>query len=297
MRKPVEGPEVAQKLERMSSTISSALVSFFITQGYLYDWLASGLLLLISLLVPCAAIKPVIRFYNTTDPTLSYPLENGTISSTLLYVLVFAPPIVSFLLFYIYNRVSSSKDSTTALVDLHHALLSVLESFSLATCFKRWMNLVGVLRPHTLAVFAGGDPAEIQDTRQSYPSGHSAYMFSTSALLTLYLLGHLKVISKPRAGNFGLAFICLLPLILATFVALTRIYDYKHAPADVNAGCFVGILSSVFSYVLNFHSISDQQSDKPRQRTQGKENKGYSQTAADQEASGSQPLATAQQVE
>lgn len=256
-----------------------ALYSFFITQGYIYDWIASAVLLIISLLVPCAAVKPLIRFYVPTDPTLSYPLKDqGTISSTVLYILVFIPPAVVFVGYYLYRRITSSKDLSTALVDLHHSLLSGLESFALATAFKRWMNLVGVLRPHSIDVFNEGDSAEIQDTRQSYPSGHAAYMFSTSFLLTLYLLGHLKVISSPRSGQFALGLICILPCILATFVALTRIYDYEHAPADVNTGCFIGILSSILAYMLNFHLITDpERSDEPRQRTQASEIAGYSQ--------------------
>jgi hypothetical protein len=37
-------------------------------------------------------------------------------------------------------------------------------------------------------------------------------------------------------GQFLLALLSLAPVVMATFVAVTRIYDHKHAPADVNAG-------------------------------------------------------------
>ena len=55
--------------------------------------------------------------------------------------------------------------------------------------------------------------------------------------------------------------------MLATFVAVTRIYDYKHAPADVNAGCFIGIFSGLFAYLLNFPSILSLSSPLPKTRT------------------------------
>ena len=253
------------------------LYTFFVTQGYIYDWIGAGTLLLVSLLVPCSKIMPIQRFYISNDPTLSYPDQPGTISSTVLYILVFFPPSVVFLSLFVHKR---------SLVDLHHALLSMLESFSLATAFKRWMNLVGILRPHSLAVFDSGDKAAIQDTRQSYPSGHSAYMFSTSCLLTLYLIGHLRLISAPRSGQFIFAFLCLSPVILATFVALTRIYDFEHAPADVNCGCFIGIASSLLAYHLNFHPIMSARSHEPRQRSQGngEEKQGYLPTERDSQA-------------
>lgn len=53
-------------------------------------------------------------------------------------------------------------------------------------------------------------------------------------------------------AHFAVAVLCLLPLALAAFVAATRITDYKHAPADVNAGAALGLLCGTFGYLLNF---------------------------------------------
>ena len=158
------------------------------------------------------------------------------------------------------------------LLSRHHAILSGMESFALATLWKRWMNLVGVLRPSFLAQLATGESNSISDGRLAYPSGHSAYIFCAMTVLSLYLLGKTRIFSEPRRGQFGIFLICLCPMVLATFVALTRIYDFEHAPADVNAGCFIGIVSGLFSYLLNYPSILTASCHLPRARnwsTQG----------------------------
>jgi len=149
----------------------------------------------------------------------------------------------------------------------HHGLLTLLEAFALASGWKRWMNLVGVYRPSWLAVYASGDAADMEHGQMSYPSGHSAYMFSSMTVITLFLLGHMRVASQPRPGQFALSIACLVPMMLSTFVALTRVYDYKHAPADINAGMFVGLASGVFAYLLNYPHITDACSGLPRARS------------------------------
>ena len=42
------------------------------------------------------------------------------------------------------------------------------------------------------------------------------------------------------------------PIGLATIVAISRVVDYRHDFADVNAGAFIGILSGTFAYFLNY---------------------------------------------
>ena len=143
------------------------------------------------------------------------------------------------------------------LSDLHHALLSLEEGFALVTMFKRWMNLVGRYRPIYQALLATNDSSRIQDGRQSYPSGHAAYMFLSMSITTLYLLGHTRVFAVPTRGNFAVAFFCLAPVILATFVAVTRPANHRHHFSDINAGMFIGLATGIFAYLLNFESIFD----------------------------------------
>ncbi|GAX83367.1 hypothetical protein CEUSTIGMA_g10792.t1 [Chlamydomonas eustigma] len=233
------------------------LYAWFIEDGYLWDWLVTAIFLIISFFVPLKAVKPVTRFYLNNDPTLSYPYSENTISGTVLYILVLLLPAVVFCTCGLVRR---------SFHDWHHSLLAGIEAYAVATAWKRWMNLVGVYRPSWLSILATNDHSEIDGGNQSYPSGHSAYMFSTMTVVSLFLIGKLGVMSSPTKGQFPLALVCLIPVALATFVAVTRIYDYKHAPADVNAGCFIGFLSGAFAYFLNYPSLLDSQSREPNCR-------------------------------
>lgn len=56
------------------------------------------------------------------------------------------------------------------------------------------------------------------------------------------------------------------PIGLATIVAISRVVDYRHDFADVNAGAFIGILSGTFAYFLNYPSPFSKKSDSPRLR-------------------------------
>ena len=80
------------------------LHAWFISDGYLWDWISAGLVIVISLTVPGGSLKPVNRFYTPGDPTLSYPIGNGTISSPVLYVLVFAVPFFIYVAYAFFRR-------------------------------------------------------------------------------------------------------------------------------------------------------------------------------------------------
>ncbi len=171
-----------------------------------------------------------------------------TITDTGLAVLITLVPIGTFVLATIFHR---------SLADLHHCMLTLMEGFALVTLFKRWMNLVGRYRPIYQALAATNDASKINTGRQSYPSGHAAYMFLAMSITSLFLLGRTKVFARPRAGNFAVAFVCLAPVILATFVAVSRPANHRHHFSDINAGMFIGLATGLFAYLLNYESLFD----------------------------------------
>lgn len=73
---------------------SSALFDFFIKQGYLWDWIFAAIFIIVNYVVPTKAIPPVRRFYESNDPTLSYPNHESTVPGSALYVLTFLWPAV-----------------------------------------------------------------------------------------------------------------------------------------------------------------------------------------------------------
>jgi membrane-associated phospholipid phosphatase len=192
--------------------------------------------------------KDLRRYEIPNDPDTSYPIMKDTVTDVDLAILLFVIPIGVFLVGSVYHR---------RLSDLHHALLTLEEGYALVTMFKRWMNLVGRYRPTYQALLTTNDSSRIMDGRQSYPSGHAAYMFLSMTITTLYLLGHSRVFARPRPGNFIVAFFCLAPVVLATFVAVTRPANHRHHFSDINAGMFVGLATGTFAYLLNFESLLD----------------------------------------
>mmetsp|Transcript_1179 Transcript_1179/g.2810 ORF Transcript_1179/g.2810 Transcript_1179/m.2810 type:complete len:317 (-) Transcript_1179:447-1397(-) len=230
----------------------------FMKDGYGWDWLGAGLIIVINFLFPTFLIPPIDRAYDAADKTLAYPFREDTVSNLAAALLVFLPPAGVFIVACIFFRVS--------ILDGHHAYLSVVEAFSLASGWKRWMNLVGRLRPHWLAVVAMGDPHLINVGRLAYPSGHTAYTFSSATVVALWSCGKLQVFSKPSQALYLKLLLCSMPLWLATFVACTRITDFKHDFSDVNAGSFIGIVSGFVGYSLNFHSLFSTSSNLPKVR-------------------------------
>ncbi len=68
----------------------------------------------------------------------------------------------------------------------------------------------------------------------SFPSGHTAISFTAVAALYFLKLGK---IWKPA-------------LILASFIAFSRLYLYVHYPTDILGGIFIGIVSGSIGYIL-----------------------------------------------
>lgn len=72
------------------------LRQWFVSDGYLWDWIVAAVVIIINLVVPLEAIHPRDRYYVNDDPTLAYPYHENTISSAVLYLLVFLFPGVVY---------------------------------------------------------------------------------------------------------------------------------------------------------------------------------------------------------
>mmetsp|Transcript_19030 Transcript_19030/g.52411 ORF Transcript_19030/g.52411 Transcript_19030/m.52411 type:complete len:277 (+) Transcript_19030:223-1053(+) len=225
------------------------LVGWLIKDGYIFDYLMSVAALLINTLVPTGKLKTVQRYMVPNDTDTAYPYKDSTISNAVLYILSILFPFVVFLVGLGFNR---------RLIVFHHALLSLLEGWALTTGFKQWMNLVGRYRPDFQDRLARGDSSEIDDGHNSYPSGHAAYMFVAMTIIAWYLISLTGVLARPARFNFPLALVCISPLVLSTFVAVTRPADHKHHFSDINAGSFIGLACGTFAFLLNFHSPLDE---------------------------------------
>ena len=114
--------------------------------------------------------------------------------------------------------VSRLEGALKGLVTLHQSLAPGIYMLVMKPCptylhrtlLDTHMACLPVLMPRS-ALLLTGDANSIADGRNSYPSGHAAYMFCTGTVLSLYLLGKTKVLSassrvsacKSAEGNEG----------------------------------------------------------------------------------------------
>eukprot|EP00188_Purpureofilum_apyrenoidigerum_P000991 Plantae.Rhodophyta-Purpureofilum_apyrenoidigerum.ctg15054.p1 GENE.Plantae.Rhodophyta-Purpureofilum_apyrenoidigerum.ctg15054~~Plantae.Rhodophyta-Purpureofilum_apyrenoidigerum.ctg15054.p1 ORF type:complete len:277 (-),score=28.65 Plantae.Rhodophyta-Purpureofilum_apyrenoidigerum.ctg15054:129-959(-) len=95
------------------------------------------------------------------------------------------------------------------------------------------------------------DTSILLDGRSSFPSGHASLAFSGCFFMVLYLINYAKRLRKPLIAQifFIVAFV---PLGYAFHVAISRVRDFRHFPADVIGGGLVGLISSsvVFLWTL-----------------------------------------------
>ena len=68
-------------------------------------------------------------------------------------------------------------------------------------------------------------------TSYSFPSGHSSTSFACATAIFMY---------RKRLGIYA--------MILAFFIAFSRMYNYVHFPSDVLAGSLLGILFALITY-------------------------------------------------
>eukprot|EP00056_Hartaetosiga_gracilis_P003765 m.67173 g.67173 ORF g.67173 m.67173 type:complete len:328 (+) comp11571_c2_seq1:66-1049(+) len=96
-----------------------------------------------------------------------------------------------------------------------------------------------------------------EDAMLSFPSGHSSTSFVTGVFLTAYFIwlayfrkvrtpwrskcGEWKGSAGALLGDFSYM-LAMWPLVVAMYIAASRIVDHRHSPADVVAGSFLGTM-------------------------------------------------------
>ena len=99
----------------------------------------------------------------------------------------------------------------------------------------------------------------IDDAQRSFPSGHSSLSF---AGLT-WLAGFIRYSFKVKAGDFfsvRAAMSCL-PLILAAYIAVSRVRDRKHNVDDVSIGSMIGALGAILAWT-HLHTAEGRLNDE-----------------------------------
>ncbi|CCG84068.1 protein of unknown function [Taphrina deformans PYCC 5710] len=98
----------------------------------------------------------------------------------------------------------------------------------------------------TSAICTQTNAAILNDGFRSFPSGHSSMAFSGLAYLTLFLAWRLSLFNKK--GQTWKWTVVMLPFLIASLVAISRIKDNRHHPFDVLFGSGLGIVTSFIAF-------------------------------------------------
>ncbi|EGF97060.1 uncharacterized protein MELLADRAFT_41323, partial [Melampsora larici-populina 98AG31] len=176
-----------------------------------------------------------------------------------------------FLVLIILTLLSYPTGGVHLLPTLHLSLLGLLASHVIARyptdLLKVW---VGRLRPDFFSrcsysvttntcIAHHSNFKLIEKGMKSFPSGHSAEAFSGLGFLALWIAGRNGAFafggdrlrgSGPLESRLLKGLVAVVWLVLATWIAVTRLQDNLHHSTDVLAGGFIGISSALIAYLL-----------------------------------------------
>ncbi|KAI1414432.1 acid phosphatase/Vanadium-dependent haloperoxidase [Hypoxylon sp. FL1857] len=213
-------------------------------------------------------------------PEFAYPLRKEIVPIWLAAFLASVVPIVIILFMQI--RIRSFWDANNGIIGLLYSLITA----AVFQVFLKW--LIGGLRPHFLDVckpdvslasnapgvkgaglngagynqlyytkeICTGDVNQINDSLESFPSGHSTAAFAGFIYLYLYLNAKLKVFANYHPPMWKLIAIYA-PVLGATLIAGALTIDEFHNWYDVVAGGIIGTVMAFSAYRMCYASIWD----------------------------------------
>ncbi|RMZ11266.1 hypothetical protein D0862_03009 [Hortaea werneckii] len=206
-------------------------------------------------------------------PEFAYPLRREVVPIWAATLLASLAPIAVILIMQL--RIRSFWDAHNAIVGLLYSLITA----AVFQVFLKW--LVGGLRPHFLAVckpkipindskasgngFDGvmydrswctGDKNEIEDSLESFPSGHTTAAFAGFVYLYLYLNAKLKVWSNYHPAYWKLI-VTYIPILGAVLIGGALTIDEFHNWYDIIAGAAIGTVMAVSAFRMVYASVWD----------------------------------------
>ncbi|KAJ3045649.1 hypothetical protein HDV00_007774 [Rhizophlyctis rosea] len=188
---------------------------------------------------------------------IAYPLIGETVPTWMLGIFTIPLPIIIILItaFSLRKSINVNYDLQTSILGLATSLAFTLVLTQIIKC------ATGSLRPDFLArcqpvydpndqilhrvIACNGDYKTIKEGRKSFFSGHSSFSHAALVYVSLYLSRHLNFRRPPIALKY---IICLLPLVLAALIALSRVANYWHRWEDIVVGGAVGYAIAILSY-------------------------------------------------
>lgn len=222
-----------------------------------------------------------------TNPTVTYSYKSSTVPSVSLFLISGLIPILVFILLNVPRflrarklapqHAESAKDlRSRSFHDIHNAILGLAQSLSIMFCvIMLFKFFAGRNRPNYYSLIEHG--GRIEEARQSFPSGHSAFAFAGLSYLSLWMAGKLRAFSpaSPWGGRVWVPLLCLAPAFGAGFVAISRTRDYWHNFSDIISGSVIGIFCAVVSYFSLYPSLLSERAGIPKFRVANPSSKGF----------------------
>lgn len=177
-------------------------------------------------------LDPFIRVIRPEELWLyKYPISKSYVPTTLLWSIVILVPGLVLLIEYLFKKNKQ---------EIFEAVLCLSLIYGINGCLTSYLKvIVGRPRPDFFErclpdgiknghLNCTGDKVLVMDGRKSFPSGHSSFSFCSMMFLSLYLAGKLQFFNQNGKGESWKFIVCLLPLVLAATIAISRTCDYHH---------------------------------------------------------------------
>lgn len=230
----------------------------------LFTEVSIRLFLILIVCILQVSVKPHLH-HITESELLNYmrPRKDSYVPPWMMVVIIVLVPLIFLCLPYLLTK--NREDTLQALL----AWTLALSINALVT--ETTKLVVGRPRPDfyyrcyptgKIGIHCTGNVKEVMEGRKSFPSGHSSFSFCSMGFLSIWLCGRLRVMSRDRGEGLRVM-ACVLPLLLASVVAMSRCCDNHHHWEDVVVGSVIGFVSSYVCYRQYYNSLDSELSGYP----------------------------------
>lgn len=239
-------------------------------QRLLPDWLtACGLTAYFILIAEHS--RPFLRQFKLNDPRIQHPFaEIERVSGLMCLLLAAVVPLVVIAFVCSYKHSSRDQAWHVLNVSVLGLFLCIAIDGVVTDVLKAW---IGIPRPDFLARCGPAlkTPLDqfvdvsvctaplgqrlLQDGMRSMPSGHSLISFAAFGYLCMWLFGQGKLALLPTTKPLYLYLGAFSPLMVAAYIALSRVQDYRHSFMDITVGSLLGCVVALLVHGKYFHSF------------------------------------------